>query len=48
MYSSLVRVQNVFGFFTTVVTVVACLIAATDLLHARTPTASVKPAGLQV
>ncbi len=48
MYSSLVRVQSVFGFFTTVVTVVACLVAATDLLHPRTPTATVSPAGLQV
>lgn len=48
MYSSFVRLQNVFGFFTTVVTIVGCLIAATDLLHARTPSATVRPAGLQV
>ncbi|CAK7206034.1 Signal peptidase complex subunit [Sporothrix eucalyptigena] len=48
MHSSLVRLQNAFGFFTTVVTVIACLIAATDLLHARTPSATVRPAGLQV
>ncbi|OAA64426.1 microsomal signal peptidase subunit [Niveomyces insectorum RCEF 264] len=48
MYSSLTRLQNVFGFFTSVITVVGCLIAATDLLHARTPSASVRPAGLQV
>ncbi|KIH88033.1 microsomal signal peptidase protein subunit [Sporothrix brasiliensis 5110] len=48
MHSSLVRLQNVFGFFTTVVTVIACLIAVTDLLHARTPSATVRPAGLQV
>ena len=48
MYSSLIRLQNAFGFFTTVVTVIGCLIAATDLLHARTPSATVRPAGLQV
>ncbi|CAK7270582.1 Signal peptidase complex subunit [Sporothrix epigloea] len=48
MHSSLVRLQNVFGFFTTVVTVIACLIAATDMLHERTPSATVRPAGLQV
>ncbi|EFX02883.1 microsomal signal peptidase subunit [Grosmannia clavigera kw1407] len=48
MYSSFVRLQNVFGFFTTIVTILGSLIAATDLLHARTPSATVRPAGLQV
>lgn len=38
MYSSIVRLQNTFGFFTTVVFVVACFIAASDLLSPRTPT----------
>jgi len=49
MYSSLVRVQNTFGFFTTVVCVVAALIAATDFLAPRTPSVGViKPTNVQV
>ena len=48
MHSSIVRIQSVFGIFTTVMTVIACLIAATDILHVRSPSASVSPAGLQV
>jgi hypothetical protein len=41
MHSTLVRVQNVFGFFTTVAFAVAALIAASDLIAARTPSAVV-------
>ncbi|KAK0635197.1 signal peptidase subunit-domain-containing protein [Bombardia bombarda] len=37
MYSSIVRAQNSFGFFTTVVFVVASLIAVSDLLTPRAP-----------
>ncbi|KAK4105075.1 signal peptidase 22 kDa subunit [Parathielavia hyrcaniae] len=37
MYSSVVRLQNAFSFFTTVAFVVAALIASTDLLAPRTP-----------
>ncbi len=37
MHSALVRAQNVFGFFTTVAFAVAALIAASDLIAARTP-----------
>jgi hypothetical protein len=48
MYNSLTRVQNVFGFFTTVAFVVAGLIAATDLLAPRTPSAGIKPTNVQV
>ncbi|KAK0673986.1 signal peptidase subunit-domain-containing protein [Cercophora samala] len=41
MYSSLVRLQNTFGFFTTVAFVVALLISASDFLSDRTPTVHV-------
>ncbi|KAG9234676.1 microsomal signal peptidase-like protein subunit [Amylocarpus encephaloides] len=41
MHSTLVRTQNVFGFFTTVAFVVAALIAASDIVASRTPKASV-------
>lgn len=40
MHSSLVRLQNTFGFFTTVAFVIGALIAASDLFSARTPTAA--------
>lgn len=39
MHSITVRFQNVFGFFTTVAFVVAALIATSDLLTHRTPSA---------
>jgi signal peptidase complex subunit 3 len=39
MYSGLVRIQNTFGFFTTVVSVVAALIAASSFFFPQTPTA---------
>ncbi|KAL2133640.1 hypothetical protein VTI74DRAFT_1996 [Chaetomium olivicolor] len=49
MYSSIVRLQNTFGFFTTVAFVVAALIAASDLLAPRTPSVGViKPTNVQV
>ena len=37
MYNSLTRLQNVFGFFTSVAFAVAVIIAASDLLSPRTP-----------
>ncbi|KAL1836646.1 hypothetical protein VTJ49DRAFT_4821 [Mycothermus thermophilus] len=49
MHSSLVRIQNAFGFFTTVAFVVAALIAGTDFLAPRTPSVGVlKPTNVQV
>ncbi|KXX81368.1 Signal peptidase complex subunit SPC3 [Madurella mycetomatis] len=49
MYSSIVRLQNTFGFFTTVVFAVAAFIAASDLLAPRTPSVGVlKTTNLQV
>ncbi|KAH6666853.1 microsomal signal peptidase-like protein subunit [Halenospora varia] len=48
MHSTIVRGQNVFGFFTTVCFVVAALIAASDLLAPRTPKATVAANTVQV
>ncbi|EJT77180.1 hypothetical protein GGTG_07092 [Gaeumannomyces tritici R3-111a-1] len=49
MYNSLVRIQNTFGFFTTVAFVVGMLIAATDVLSARDPSGSLlKATNVQV
>ncbi|KAI0122895.1 signal peptidase subunit-domain-containing protein [Xylariales sp. AK1849] len=48
MYNSLTRIQNVFGFFTTVAFVVAAIIAASDLTIPRTPSASIKTTNVQV
>ncbi|CAL3970231.1 hypothetical protein PZA11_006492 [Diplocarpon coronariae] len=48
MHSTVVRAQNVFGFFTTVAFVVAALIAFSDLLAPRTPSASVIVKDVQV
>ncbi|KAI0129346.1 signal peptidase 22 kDa subunit [Hypoxylon sp. NC0597] len=48
MYNTLTRIQNVFGFFTTVAFVVAALIAASDFTAPRTPSASIKPTNVQV
>ena len=42
MHSTLVRAQNVFGFFTTVTFAIAALIAASDLISSRAPSAVVK------
>ncbi|KAI5461342.1 signal peptidase subunit-domain-containing protein [Mariannaea sp. PMI_226] len=49
MYNSLTRIQNTFGFFTTVAFVVAGLIAATDLITPRAPsTGLIAPTNIQV
>ncbi|KAK8111284.1 uncharacterized protein PG998_007741 [Apiospora kogelbergensis] len=48
MYNSLTRIQNVFGFFTTVAFVVAAFIAASDFTYDRTPSAHVKTTNVQV
>ncbi|KAK3308602.1 signal peptidase subunit-domain-containing protein [Chaetomium strumarium] len=49
MYSSVVRLQNTFGFFTTVAFVIAAFIAASDLITPRTPSVGVlKPTNVQV
>lgn len=48
MYNSLTRLQNVFGFFTTVAFVVGAIIAASDFAIPRTPNAVIKPTNVQV
>ncbi|KAH8733547.1 signal peptidase subunit-domain-containing protein [Ilyonectria robusta] len=49
MYNSLTRIQNTFGFFTTVAFVVAALIAASDFLTPRTPASGLlAPTNVQV
>ncbi|KAK6065714.1 signal peptidase subunit family protein [Seiridium cupressi] len=48
MYNSLTRIQNVFGFFTTVAFVVAAIIAASDFTAPRTPSATIKTTNVQV
>ncbi len=48
MHSSLVRLQNVFGFFTTVAFVVAGLAALSVVLSPQTPSAKLTQRGVQV
>ena len=48
MHTTLSRAQNVFGFFTTVAFVVAALIAASDYLAPRTPSAKITVGNVQV
>ncbi|OTB05863.1 hypothetical protein M426DRAFT_126341 [Hypoxylon sp. CI-4A] len=48
MYNSLTRLQNVFGFFTTVAFAIGALIAASDFAAPRTPSASIKMTNVQV
>lgn len=48
MHSSFTRVQNVFGFFTTVACVLGVFIAATDLFAARAPAGTITPQSIQV
>ena len=48
MHSTIVRAQNVFGFFTTVAFVVAAIIAASDFIAPRTPSANVMVKDVQV
>ncbi|KAF2646582.1 signal peptidase 22 kDa subunit [Massarina eburnea CBS 473.64] len=48
MHSVLVRVQNVFGFFTTVAFSVAAVIALSTFIHPQTPSATVALSNVQV
>ncbi|KAG6159299.1 hypothetical protein E4U35_001099 [Claviceps purpurea] len=48
MHSSFTRIQNAFGFFTTVACVLAAFIAATDFLAVRSPSGTIIPTNLQV
>lgn len=48
MYNSFNRIQNVFGFFTTVACVFGAFIAATDLFSARSPSGVISPLSTQV
>ena len=48
MHSSLVRIQNVFGYFTTVAFVVAAAIAVSVVLSPQTPTAKLELRNVQV
>lgn len=48
MHTTITRVQNVFGFFTTVCFAVAALIACSDLLAPRAPSANVIVKDVQV
>ncbi|RKF56854.1 Microsomal signal peptidase subunit 3 [Golovinomyces cichoracearum] len=48
MHSTTLRLQNVFGFFTTVIFAVAILIASSDLFVHRTPSASISLKEAQV
>lgn len=48
MHSSLVRIQNTFGFFTSVAFSVAGLIAASVLFFPQTPSASISLRNAQV
>ncbi|KAF2657117.1 signal peptidase 22 kDa subunit [Lophiostoma macrostomum CBS 122681] len=48
MHSALVRVQNVFGFFTTVAFTVATLIALSTFINPQAPSASIKLRNVQV
>lgn len=48
MHSSLVRIQNVFGYFTTVAFAVAAAIAVSVVLSPQTPTAKLELRNVQV
>ena len=48
MFNTLTRAQTVFGTFTTVLSVVAALIAFSDLFATRTPTAALVVNNVQV
>ena len=48
MHSTVVRVQNVFGFFTTVAFCVAAVIALSTFINPQAPTASVRLRNVQV
>jgi signal peptidase complex subunit 3 len=48
MHSTLVRLQNVFGFFTTVAFSVAAVIALSTFINPQTPNATVALRNVQV
>jgi hypothetical protein len=48
MHSMLNRAQNVFGYFTTVATVIACVIALSSYAVPQRPTATLKMRNVQV
>merc|ERR1711939_813988 len=48
MHNSLTRVQNVFGFFTSVAFAVACAVAVSVFLHPQAPAASLELRNVQV
>jgi hypothetical protein len=48
MHSALVRIQNVFGFFTTVLSVVAGLIAMSSFFFPQSPSAELVMRNVQV
>jgi hypothetical protein len=48
MYNSLTRIQNTFGFFTTVAFTLGCFIAATDLFAVRNPSGVLSTNNVQV
>ena len=48
MHSSFTRIQNVFGFFTTVACALAAFIAITDFGAARDPSGTITPQNVQV
>ncbi|KAF2727153.1 signal peptidase 22 kDa subunit [Polyplosphaeria fusca] len=48
MHSTLVRVQNVFGFFTTVAFTVAAVIALSTFIHPQFPSATVQLRNVQI
>jgi hypothetical protein len=48
MHSTVVRVQNVFGFFTTVAFTVAAIIALSSFINPQSPSASIELRNVQV
>ncbi len=48
MHSTLVRAQNVFGYFTTVVFIISALIASSVIFLPQTPDAKVAVRSVQV
>ena len=48
MHSTLVRIQNVFGFFTTVAFTVAVVVALSSFVSPQTPSASIQLRNVQV
>jgi signal peptidase complex subunit 3 len=48
MHSALVRLQNVFGFFTTVAFTVAAVVALSSFVHPQSPNANIQLRNVQV